>query len=90
MDKVHTQLTKMIPGAKPPRLIPEDVDDNTLIITYKSKRGLIDYFLGLIEGTGEFFNEKIESEVLDREVDKDGVHIVRVKLHYQRYYHSHL
>ncbi len=84
MDKVHTQLTKMIPGAIPPRLIPEDVDDKTLILTYKSKRGLIDYFLGLIEGTGEFFNEKIESEVLDREVDKDGVHIVRVKLHFEK------
>ena len=65
MDKVHAQLTKMIPGAKPPRLIPEPIDDKNFIMVYKSTRGLQHYLMGLIEGVGEFFNEKIEAQILE-------------------------
>jgi len=84
MDKIHTQLTKMIPGAKPPRLIPEEIDDKNVILTYKSRRGLIDYLLGLIIGVGEFFNEKIEASVLDRKVESDGTHVVRVHITFEK------
>merc|ERR1711879_97469 len=84
MDKIHTQLTKMIPGAKPPRLIPEEIDDKNVIITYKSKRGLIDYFLGLVVGVGEHFNEKIETKVLERKIESDGTHVVRVHITFEK------
>src|SRR5690554_3186390 len=43
MDTVHTQLTKMIAGAKPPRLIPEPIDEKNFVMVYKSKRGLHHY-----------------------------------------------
>ena len=76
MDKIHTQLTKMIPGAKPPRMIPEEIDAHNMIITYKSKRGLYDYLMGLIEGVGKHFNEKIEAKILERKVESDGTHVV--------------
>ncbi|GAU75481.1 heme NO-binding domain-containing protein [Fusibacter sp. 3D3] len=84
MDKVHTQLTKMIPGAKPPRLMPEEIDDKNVIITYKSKRGLVDYLMGLIEGAGKHFNEKIEAKILDKSVGSDGVHTVRVHITFEK------
>jgi methyl-accepting chemotaxis protein len=84
MDKVHTQLTKMIPGAKPPRLIPEELDDKNVIITYKSKRGLVDYFLGLLTGVGNHFGEKIDAKVLERKVDSDGTHVVKIHLTFEK------
>ncbi len=84
MDKVHTQLTKMIPGAKPPRLIPEPIDDKNFVMTYKSKRGLDAYLMGLIEGVGTHFNEKIDAKILDKKVESDGTHIVRIHLAFEK------
>lgn len=80
MDTVHANLTKMISGAKPPRLIPEEIDDNTFILTYKSKRGMYDYFLGLLEGCAEFFNEKMTTEILEKKQEPDGMHVLRIKV----------
>lgn len=72
MDTVHAQLTKMIKGATPPRLIPEEIDSNTFTITYISKRGLTDYLMGLLDGASKHFNEKMEMEVLEHVKNPDG------------------
>lgn len=72
MDTVHSQLTKMIKGATPPRLIPHEIDDHTFTITYISKRGLTDYLQGLLEGASKHFNEKMEMEVLEHTKGSDG------------------
>lgn len=86
MDKIHTQLTKIIPGAKPPRLIPEEIDAHNMIITYKSKRGLQEYLMGLIEGVGKHFNEKIDAKILDQRVESDGTHVVRIHITFEKAY----
>lgn len=83
MDKVHTQLTKMIPGAKPPRLIPIPIDDRNFQMVYKSKRGLHHYLMGLIEGVGEHFNEKIDALVMDESMEND-VHVVKINLKFEK------
>lgn len=67
MDTVHKQLTKMIQGANPPRIIPEVRDEHTLRLIYRSKRGMFDYFLGLLKGSGSFFAEDIEVKEINRE-----------------------
>lgn len=72
MDTVHAQLTKMIKGATPPRLIPNEIDENTFTITYVSKRGLTDYLHGLLEGASKHFNEKMDMEVLENKKNSDG------------------
>lgn len=72
MDDVHSQLTKLIKGATPPRLIAKDISENELEITYISKRGLFDYFLGLLEGSSQFFNEKLEFNILETGTHTDG------------------
>jgi len=72
MDDVHSQLTKLIKGATPPRLIAKDISENELEITYISKRGLFDYFLGLLEGSSKFFNEKLEFSILETGIHDDG------------------
>lgn len=80
MDSVHAQLTKMIKGAKPPRLIPQEIDNTTFTITYQSSRGLFDYLQGLMEGAAEFFNEKMEVEILDKSKLSDGRHQMVMKI----------
>ncbi|MDF2533771.1 MAG: chemotaxis protein, partial [Clostridia bacterium] len=83
MDDVHTQLTKMIKGAKPPRLLATDIGDKELEIKYVSKRGMFDYFLGLLEGSAEFFNEKIEYKELERGTE-DGLTFMRVYIKFEK------
>jgi len=83
MDRIHLHLTKIIPGAKPPRLIMEEIDDKNYHMTYQSKRGLHDYLLGLLVGVGAHFGEKIEANVLDKKMD-NGVHVVKIHLKFEK------
>jgi methyl-accepting chemotaxis protein len=83
MDDVHTQLTKMIKGAKPPRLLATDIGDKEMELKYVSKRGMFDYFLGLLEGSAAFFNEKIEFTELERGTE-DGLTFMRVHIKFEK------
>ncbi len=83
MDDVHSQLTKMIKGARPPRLIATDKGEKEIEIKYSSKRGMFDYFLGLLDGCGEFFNEKLEIKELDRG-SEDGFQYLRVSIKFEK------
>jgi len=38
-------------------------------MTYSSKRKMFDYFLGMLEGTFEYFNEQLEYEILEKSGD---------------------
>lgn len=84
MDDVHAQLTRMIKGAKPPRIIFEEISPNEAYITYVSKRGFYDYFLGLLEGSAEFFNEKLDFEELERFKDEEGFHHLKIRIRFQK------
>ncbi len=80
MDEVHSQLTKMIRGAKPPRLIATETGNKEIEMLYESKRGMFDYLLGLLEGSAEFFNEKIEWSILDKGIYDDGRHYMKLRI----------
>ncbi|MDK2917817.1 MAG: hypothetical protein PWQ37_550 [Candidatus Petromonas sp.] len=80
MDDVHLQLTKMIRGAKPPRLIATETGHKEIEILYQSKRGMFDYFLGLLEGSAKFFNEKMDWNIIDKGTYNDGIHYMKVKI----------
>jgi hypothetical protein len=67
MDDVHRAATKSIPGAHPPRFEYEWKDDKTLVMTYKSHRGLIDFLVGLIKGVGTYFKEDLQVTKLSDE-----------------------
>ncbi len=60
MDAVHVAMTRNMPDASPPRFEYEWRDEKTLIITYRSKRKLIDLAVGLIEGVGRFYKEDLQ------------------------------
>ncbi len=62
MDWVHSEATRRLKDAHPPRFDYEWENDNTLIMTYKSSRGLVDIMIGLIKGVGKKFSEELEVE----------------------------
>ena len=59
MDNVHVTVTKNIDNAHPPRFDYSWTDDKTLIMTYKSERGLIEFLIGLLKGVGKYYNEDL-------------------------------
>jgi len=60
MDKVHVDTTETIKNARPPRFEYEWKDSKTLIMKYKSPRGLIDFMVGLVKGVGKHYNEDLK------------------------------
>ena len=65
MDKIHVQMTATIRNARPPRFDYQWKDERTLIVTYKSFRGMIDIYRGLVLGVGKLFNEPLRARKLD-------------------------
>ncbi len=72
MDDVHSQMTRLIKGARPPRIYAKELGSDGLEIKYVSRRGMYDYFLGLLEGAAEFFNEKLDIREVSRGTEPDG------------------
>lgn len=60
MDNVHVAMTKTMENAHPPRFAYEWKDAKTLIVNYKSDRGLIDFAVGLTKGVGKFYKEDLK------------------------------
>lgn len=59
MDGVHDSVTRNIKDATPPRFEYEWKDNKTLLMKYKSQRGLIVFLVGLLKGVGKHYNENI-------------------------------
>lgn len=60
MDSVHDSVTKNIQNAHPPRFDYEWKDSRTMILRYKSNRGLIDILMGLVKGVGKYYKEDLK------------------------------
>lgn len=63
---VHVEIVKRISGAKPPELIMTPISDKEAIFTYRSQRGMFDYFQGLLKGSAERFKENLKIDVLEK------------------------
>jgi len=72
MDGVHRVLTRRISGAKPPRIIFNYIDERTAVVRYQSNRDFRYYFLGLLKGASDFFNDPIQVEILDQGTTGSG------------------
>lgn len=66
MNDVHQIVIKRVSGAKPPILDMEPIGGSKARFTYRSKRGMFDYFLGLMEGVQKEFGETIQIKELNR------------------------
>jgi len=67
MDEVHDMMTRKLKNAHPPRFTIEKVDEQTIIVNYKSTRNMIDLYVGLVKGVGNYFNTHIEIKKLSEE-----------------------
>ena len=79
MFDVHVVMTKKFPGAKPPLLTIEPISEKQAIFSYSSKRGMFDYFLGLLKGSAEHFKENIKVDEIERKDD-----FLKLKLTFQK------
>ncbi|MCX7883458.1 MAG: heme NO-binding domain-containing protein [Caloramator sp.] len=79
MHDVHLIVVKRIAGAKPPILNLKPISNKEAIFTYNSKRGMFDYFLGLIDGAAKYYNENINIE----EIKKDSENL-EIKLTFEK------
>ncbi len=59
MDQLHETVTQNIANARPPRFEYRWKNDKTLVMSYKSERGMIDFLMGLVKGVGKHFNERL-------------------------------
>lgn len=66
MFDVHVVMTKKFAGAKPPLVVIEPISSREAYFSYNSKRGMFDYFLGMLEGSCQHFNDKVEIEEVFR------------------------
>ncbi len=70
LDRVHRETTASVKDARPPRFDYRWKNEKTLVMTYHSSRGLIDFFVGLARGVGKHFHEPITVRKLSsREVE---------------------
>jgi methyl-accepting chemotaxis protein len=67
MDKIHAQVTKILPNANPPRFDIEEINDKTLRVHYKSHRKMIDFYIGLAKGVGKMFKTPMGIKKLSEE-----------------------
>jgi hypothetical protein len=58
--------------AHPPRFDYDWKNEKTLVITYKSPRGLVDFLIGLIHGVGKYFHE----ELMTTKLSADKVEVI--------------
>jgi methyl-accepting chemotaxis protein len=66
MFDVHVVMTKKFAGAKPPLVVIEPISSREAIFSYNSSRGMFDYFMGMLEGTCNHFNEKVNIEQVSK------------------------
>lgn len=59
-DVVHVEVRKVYRDAEPPQFTYRDSGFNRLIMVYKSKRRLYDFFEGLIDGVSDYYRVPIK------------------------------
>ena len=82
---IHVVMTKKFTGAHPPLVSIKPVSSTEAVFTYQSKRGMFDYFYGLLEGCIDFYKEDVKVQELERKSD-----YLAVKLTFSQniYYHK--
>lgn len=84
---IHVVMTKKFGDAKPPLVEIEPISSREAIFSYTSNRGMFDYFLGLTEGSAEFFNEKLEFQEIERTSNSLKLKLIFQKdIHYKKKY----
>jgi len=60
LNNIHLEMTRMMQDAQPPKFDYTWRDDETLVIHYKSHRGLVDFVVGIAKGVGKYYEENLD------------------------------
>ena len=70
VDEIHRLITQNMKNAHPPHFEYEWKDSRTLIVRYRSRRGLIDMAVELIRAIGEEYGEPLDiKKIGDSEIE---------------------
>lgn len=70
---IHVEVLKLYPEAELPTLVTSSMDNNKMVLLYKSTRAMSDFAKGLILGCLKYFNEKATIEDLPLKADQTEV-----------------
>jgi len=76
---IHMEVKKLDPDARPPAILPNQLAEDLLELSYRSERGLSPLAEGLIVGSGDLFAQPVEVSVPDS-VQRDGETVIHVRL----------
>lgn len=82
MNQLHEVVMSKIDNAKPPILDMEPISQKEAFFTYKSKRNMYGYFLGLLKGVVNYYNESVGIEEIHK---KDGEMKLKLTFDYPIY-----
>lgn len=80
MYDVHVEVTRIIPGAKPPDLQMKIVSSDEAVFSYNSQRAMFDYFQGLLEGAAQHYKEDIALNIVSQDANSL---VVKIKFPYK-------
>ncbi len=86
LNNIHQVVRKRIPGSQPAILNMEVVGRREATLTYISKRNLYDYLLGLLDGTKEFFKERVDIQVVEK---SNGKMVLKLGFEYELLEETH-
>lgn len=65
LNAMHRSVKEMMEGSQPPQVEYDEPDENTIITTYKSERGLVDLFIGMAMAVFTKYQENVSVEKLN-------------------------
>ncbi|HUG84001.1 MAG TPA: heme NO-binding domain-containing protein [Euzebya sp.] len=72
-DVIHSEVTKLYPGARPPTLTFGDVTPRSVTVDYRSHRALSDLGIGFLHGAADVYAHR--AEIVRTMRDPDGTHV---------------
>lgn len=72
---IHPEVLKLYPDAELPSFSASIKSNSEMEMLYKSSRKMVDFAIGLIQGAGEHFKQKVEVEILSVKNDGEEVNL---------------
>ncbi len=88
MNDVHVIVMKRFKGAVPPALDLVTTSSHEVLFTYRSKRGMADYLVGLLSGVAKYYKEDIKVKIKSQtETETQLILTFEKEIQYTKKYH---
>lgn len=75
---IHVEVKKLNPDAELPSVIAEPIDENSMLVTYKSKKPFSHFALGLIQGCIDHYKHPIAISFEDKNTPEQTCRIFKL------------